>query len=115
MLKSMALNNNHPLSKKEFFDIYRKGPRLTVEIILLSDQGVFLTLRNIEPCISLWHLPGGTVRFGEKQTILAGCGRLTLVAWHDCLLCEVQSQVGNRVSGNSSFGALTQPNPIGGE
>ena len=29
---------------------------------------VHLTKRNIEPCKGLWHLPGGTVRFGEPLT-----------------------------------------------
>ena len=57
-----------PLSEKEFWEIYRKVPRLTVEIVIQSKEGVFLTLRNIEPCIGLWHLPGGTVRFGEPLT-----------------------------------------------
>jgi ADP-ribose pyrophosphatase YjhB (NUDIX family) len=58
--------DKHPLSQKEFWEIYKKVPRLTVEIIIRSDDGIFLTLRNIEPCSGLWHLPGGTVRFGEK-------------------------------------------------
>lgn len=55
----------HPLSQKEFWEIYKKVPRLTVEIIIKSDEGIYLTERNIEPCKGLWHLPGGTVRFGE--------------------------------------------------
>jgi ADP-ribose pyrophosphatase YjhB (NUDIX family) len=58
----------HPLSEREFWEIYRKVPRLTVEIIIRSDQGVLLTLRDIEPCIDMWHLPGGTVRFAEHLT-----------------------------------------------
>lgn len=56
---------NHPLSQKEFWEIYKKVPRLTVEIIVKNDTGIYLTERNIEPCKGLWHLPGGTVRFGE--------------------------------------------------
>lgn len=56
----------HPLSEKEFWDIYKKVPRLTVEIILKSEKGIYLTERQIEPCKGLWHFPGGTVRFGEK-------------------------------------------------
>ncbi len=57
--------DKHPLSQKEFWEIYKKVPRLTVEIILKNEKGVYLTLRNIDPCKGLWHLPGGTVRFGE--------------------------------------------------
>ena len=56
----------HPLSEEEFWTIYRKVPRLTVEIIVISEKGFYLTLRQIEPCKGLWHLPGGTVRFGER-------------------------------------------------
>ena len=60
--------SDHPLTEQEFHDIYSRVPRLTVEILLLSDDGVYLTMRNIEPCKGLWHLPGGTVRFGEPLT-----------------------------------------------
>ena len=56
----------HPLTPDEFRDIYSKVPRLTVEVVLRSPAGVLLTLRDIEPCRGLWHLPGGTVRYGEK-------------------------------------------------
>jgi len=62
------MTDKHPLSQKEFWDIYKKVPRLTVEIIIKTNEGIFLTMRNIEPCKGLWHLPGGTVRFGEKLT-----------------------------------------------
>lgn len=56
-----------PLSEDEFWAIYRKVPRLTVEIVVLADNGsVLLTKRAIDPCRGLWHLPGGTVRFGES-------------------------------------------------
>lgn len=57
-----------PLSQKEFNEIYSKVPRLTVEIIIKNGGRFFLTKRNIEPCKGMWHLPGGTVRFGEKLT-----------------------------------------------
>jgi ADP-ribose pyrophosphatase YjhB (NUDIX family) len=55
-----------PLSEEEFKLIYSKVPRLTVEILLQSDQGILLTKRTIEPCKGQWHLPGGTVYFGES-------------------------------------------------
>jgi len=58
---------NHPLSQKEFDDIYSKVPRLTVEVIVKNRAGgILLTKRAIEPCKGQWHLPGGTVRFGES-------------------------------------------------
>jgi len=60
--------SDHPLSQKEFDDIYSKVPRLTVEIIVKDNEGsIYLTKRAIEPCKDQWHLPGGTVRFGEPM------------------------------------------------
>lgn len=61
--------NNFPLSQEEFDSIYSKVPRLTVEIIVKNDKSeIFLTKRAVEPCKGQWHLPGGTVRFGELMT-----------------------------------------------
>ena len=55
-----------PLPKEEFDRIYSRVPRLTVEVVITSpERGVLLSLRDIEPCKGMWHLPGGTVRFGE--------------------------------------------------
>ncbi|MGZ4195301.1 MAG: NUDIX domain-containing protein [Solirubrobacteraceae bacterium] len=55
-----------PLPKEEFDAIFSRVPRLTVEVVISSPQrGVLLSLRDIEPCKGMWHLPGGTVRFGE--------------------------------------------------
>lgn len=56
------------MTPEEFDAIYARVPRLTVEIILRNDEGqLYLTLRDIEPCKGQWHLPGGTVRFGEPM------------------------------------------------
>lgn len=55
-----------PLTPQEFAAIYAKVPRLTVEVIVRNEKGgIYLTKRAIEPCRGQWHLPGGTVRFGE--------------------------------------------------
>jgi ADP-ribose pyrophosphatase YjhB (NUDIX family) len=62
------MTQKHPLTHQEFWDIYKKVPRLTVEIILRNEQGTLLTMRDIEPCKGLWHIPGGTVEFGERLT-----------------------------------------------
>ena len=56
----------HFLPKATFDSIYGTVPRLTVEVIVRLDGGVVLTKRAIEPCLGQWHLPGGTVRFGES-------------------------------------------------
>ena len=54
-----------PLTNQEFKDIYSKVPRLTVEIVLFTDQGVLLTKRKQDGWIDQWHLPGGTVLYKE--------------------------------------------------
>ncbi|MET7395920.1 NUDIX domain-containing protein [Dactylosporangium sp. NPDC005572] len=55
----------HPFSAAQFAEIFGKVPRLTVEVVCNTAGGVVLTRRSIEPCKGQWHLPGGTVRFGE--------------------------------------------------
>lgn len=55
-----------PLPKDEFDRIFAKVPRLTVEVLIVAEEtGVLLALRDVEPCLGTWNLPGGTVRFGE--------------------------------------------------
>lgn len=56
-----------PLPKDEFDRIFAKVPRLTVEVLIVAEEGrVLLALRDVEPCLGTWNLPGGTVRFGER-------------------------------------------------
>lgn len=57
---------DHPLSRQEFDAIYSRVPRLTVEVLLELPAGLVLVRRDIEPCLGQWHIPGGTVRFGES-------------------------------------------------
>jgi ADP-ribose pyrophosphatase YjhB (NUDIX family) len=57
-----------PLQQSDFEEIYARVPRLTVEVVIVSVSGVMLALRRDGPCGGLWHLPGGTVRFGEPLT-----------------------------------------------
>lgn len=52
-----------PFSK--FKEIYSRVPRLCVEIVIKTPKGIVLTKRGIEPYKGYWHLPGGTVLFGE--------------------------------------------------
>ena len=54
-----------PLPQALYDEIYSKVPRLTVEVVIVSSAGVLLTRRLTGPCQGLWHIPGGTVRFGE--------------------------------------------------
>jgi ADP-ribose pyrophosphatase YjhB (NUDIX family) len=53
------------LPQAEFDAIYSRVPRLTVEVLIRTDEGTVLTKRSIEPCKGQWHIPGGTVYFGE--------------------------------------------------
>jgi len=56
------------LPEDEYQAIFRKVPRLTVEVVICSELGVLLSRRIGGPCDGLWNLPGGTVRFGEPVT-----------------------------------------------
>ena len=62
----------HPpgwLPKDEYDAIYRRVPRLCVEVVLTdSERGVVLARRDIPPNIGAWHIPGGTVLWGESLT-----------------------------------------------
>ncbi len=55
------------LPKEEYDQIYGRVPRLCVEVVLVeADRGVLLSLRDIPPNVGAWHIPGGTVLFGER-------------------------------------------------
>jgi 8-oxo-dGTP pyrophosphatase MutT (NUDIX family) len=57
------------LPKEEFLAIYRRVPRLCVEVVIVEPKrGVLLKLRDIPPNEGAWHIPGGTVLFGEPLT-----------------------------------------------
>ncbi|QQG44259.1 MAG: NUDIX domain-containing protein [Candidatus Roizmanbacteria bacterium] len=58
---------DQPLTEEEFKSIYSKVPRLAVEVIIKTPEGIVLTLRSIEPYKGTWHIPGGTVYY--KETI----------------------------------------------
>jgi hypothetical protein len=59
----------HPpgwLPKAEYDAIYSRVPRLSVEVVIVApDRGVVLARRDIPPNVGAWHIPGGTVLFGE--------------------------------------------------
>lgn len=58
--------SNQPLTSEEFKDIYSKVPRLCVDVIIKTEEGILLTLRNEESWNGLWHIPGGTVYYKES-------------------------------------------------
>jgi ADP-ribose pyrophosphatase YjhB (NUDIX family) len=61
---------DHPagwLPKQDYDAIYSRVPRLCVEVVLVVPRrGVLLELRDIPPNVGAWHIPGGTVLFGES-------------------------------------------------
>jgi len=57
--------SDYKIPKAEFYRIYNKVPRLCVDIIINSDEGILLSKRNISPAKGKWHIPGGTVFFDE--------------------------------------------------
>lgn len=55
-----------PFTLKEFKEIYSKVPRLCVELLIVHEGKVLMTLRTKNGWEGLWHLPGGTVYVNEK-------------------------------------------------
>ena len=53
------------LSLRDFRFIYRSVPRLCVDVIIRDRRGAVLIQRDIMPDTGRWHVPGGTVHFGE--------------------------------------------------
>jgi ADP-ribose pyrophosphatase YjhB (NUDIX family) len=60
----------HPpgwLPKEQYDAIFSRVPRLCVEVVISTpERGVLLTRRDIPPHAGAWHIPGGTVLFGER-------------------------------------------------
>lgn len=54
------------LTHEEFKAIYSKVPRLCVEVVIKTEQGILLTLRKEPAYKGLWHIPGGTVDYRES-------------------------------------------------
>lgn len=59
------MNSKRPFSEKEFRYIFSKTPRITVEVIVVTENGVVLTLRDLKSWKGQWHIPGGTVFYKE--------------------------------------------------
>jgi len=56
----------HPLSQAEFDEIYGKVPRLTVEVVIRTTDGIVMTEIPSGVARGQWNVPGGTVRFAES-------------------------------------------------
>ncbi len=55
-----------PFTEEEFKSIYSRVPRLCVELVIQSSEGILLTLRSLPSWNNQWHIPGGTVLLGER-------------------------------------------------
>lgn len=57
--------SKQPFTPEEFKNIYSKVPRLCVEVVIKTEKGILLTLRDLPSWNNMWHLPGGTVYIKE--------------------------------------------------
>lgn len=62
---------------------------------MVTKEGVVLAKRSIEPCIGMWHIPGGTVYFGETPEMAVE--RVAM------------DELGVKVSINKLLGVITYP------
>lgn len=53
------------LTDEEFLNIFKKVPRLCIDLLIETDKGILFTKRSIEPYKEQWHLPGGSVLMNE--------------------------------------------------
>ena len=68
--------SDHPFTAEEFKAIYSRVPRLCVDLIVRTPQGVVLTERSLPTWTGMWHLPGGTVLY--KETISDAVARVAM-------------------------------------
>ncbi|MDP1689647.1 MAG: NUDIX domain-containing protein [bacterium] len=59
------MTSQKPFSAETFREIYSQVPRLCVELVIKSPEGIVLTLRSLPTWNNKWHLPGSTMRYGE--------------------------------------------------
>jgi len=56
----------HKLPLEVFMAIYKKVPRVAVELVILSESNqILLSKRLIPPYKGRWHIPGGSILFKE--------------------------------------------------
>jgi ADP-ribose pyrophosphatase YjhB (NUDIX family) len=54
------------LTDEEYKFIFSKVPRLCIDFLIETPEGIFLARRNIEPFKGLFSLPGGKVNYKES-------------------------------------------------
>jgi len=79
-----------PFTIEEFKSIYSRVPRLCVDLVIVKDKKVLMTLRQNNGWLGQWHLPGGTVYL--KESIKKTIDRIAMEELG--VLLEVKSQLG---------------------
>ena len=64
------------LSDEDYNFIYSRVPRVCVDLVVKTSEGILLTLRQIEPYKGLWHFPGGRIKWNE--TVEQAANRISL-------------------------------------
>ncbi len=59
------------LPEEDFKRIFAQVPRLCVDLVIQTNNGIVLSQREINPWKGYWHLPGGSVFFGESIKVAA--------------------------------------------
>mgnify|MGYP001590536908 FL=1 len=61
------MSTSHPrrLTQAEFDHHYGVVPRACVDILIVVEEGILLTRRALPSWNGQWHLPGGTLLYGE--------------------------------------------------
>lgn len=87
------LTKPRKLPFKEFLQTFKKAPRVAINLFVTdSHDRVLLTKRNIQPCIGVWHLPGGFLL--KNETISAAQKRIA------------QAEFGIQLNPKTSFSLL---------
>ena len=66
MIKKPIKKIKYPFSYSEFKKIYSKVPRIGIELLIKTPNGVLLTLRKTRDWNGMWHLPGSTLYHSES-------------------------------------------------
>ena len=56
---------NNRLSDEDYNSIYSRVPRVCIDLVIKTPDGILLTLRKIEPHKDTWHFPGGRIKWNE--------------------------------------------------
>jgi ADP-ribose pyrophosphatase YjhB (NUDIX family) len=74
--KSKSRAVKHPFAFEQFREIYSKVPRVSVDLVIQTPNGIVLTLRKLPSWNGLWHLPGVTVLYKEPvERAVRRCAR----------------------------------------